>query len=131
MLDKSYMEKSVAPTPLAQALYARMVKAGYNQKSLARKAELNPTYLADIFKGKSRSPHMDKLQKVADVLGCTVMDLILLPDDGDGQAPDTRQVEEIAREARLLALFRGMDAEWQGKLLGIAEGLPHRFAKSG
>ena len=54
----------------------RMKASGYNQKSLARAAELNETAIRDILKGRSRNPRIDTLKAIATVLQCTVNDLV-------------------------------------------------------
>ncbi len=49
-----------------------MVAAGFNQKSLARAAELNETAVRDILKGRSKNPRIDTLDALAKTLRCPV-----------------------------------------------------------
>ena len=53
-------------------LRRRMIKAGYNQKGLARAAGLNETAVRDILKGRSRNPRSDTLEALGHVLGCSI-----------------------------------------------------------
>lgn len=59
-------------SPLQIELRRRMIKAGYNQKGLARAAGLNETAVRDILKGRSRNPRSDTLEALGRVLGCTI-----------------------------------------------------------
>lgn len=61
---------------VAAELRRRMEDSGYNQKSLALAASLNETYVRDILKGKSKNPEAGRLQRIANVLGCSVDDLM-------------------------------------------------------
>jgi len=66
--DVSHM----SDTPLQRELRRRMVAGGYNQKSLARAAQLNETAVRDILKGRSRNPRADTLEALGRILGCTI-----------------------------------------------------------
>jgi transcriptional regulator with XRE-family HTH domain len=57
-------------TELVARLRQLMQEAGYTQKGLALKAELNETAVRDILIGKSRNPQYQTLSKLARVLGC-------------------------------------------------------------
>lgn len=59
-------------TSLQRELRRRMKEAGYNQKSLARAAELNETAVRDILKGRSKNPRIDTLDALAKSLMCSV-----------------------------------------------------------
>ena len=61
---------------LQRNLTARMAQQGYHQKSLALAAGLNHTAIRDILKGRSRSPRLDTLVKIAHTLATTPNDLI-------------------------------------------------------
>jgi phage repressor protein C with HTH and peptisase S24 domain len=65
---------------LIDEMVRRMKAAGYNQRSLARAAGLNDTYIRDIIKGKSPSPRSEDLGKVAAALGCSITSLLPTPD---------------------------------------------------
>lgn len=59
-------------SPLQIELRRRMKAAGYNQKSLARVAQLNETAVRDILKGRSKNPRADTLEALGRILGCTI-----------------------------------------------------------
>jgi len=59
-------------SPLQIELRRRMEAAGYNQKSLARAAQLNETAVRDILKGRSKNPRADTLEALGRILGCTI-----------------------------------------------------------
>ncbi len=61
---------------LTREIRRRMEDGGFNQKSLARAAGLNDTAVRDILIGKSKNPRHDTVQKLADVLGCSMLDLL-------------------------------------------------------
>ncbi len=63
-------------TRLAGEIRRRMEAGGFNQKALARAAGLNQTAVRDILIGKSRRPRHDTLQKLAQALACSLMDLV-------------------------------------------------------
>lgn len=67
---------NMTDTFIAQELKRRMEERGFKQKSLARDAELNETYVRDILKGRSKNPEASKLARIAAVLGCTADDLL-------------------------------------------------------
>jgi len=66
----------MAESVIRDELRRRMEANEFNQKSLARAAQLNETAVRDILKGRSKNPRVDTLQAIAKVLGCTVNDLI-------------------------------------------------------
>lgn len=53
-----------------------MVERGFNQKSLALAAGLSETYCRDLFIGKSLNPKSEHLQRLADVLGTSLSQLM-------------------------------------------------------
>lgn len=53
---------------VAQNIEAAMKRKGTNPAEVARRAKINPTGVYDIMSGKSRSPRLDTLNKIA-VLG--------------------------------------------------------------
>lgn len=62
------MERDTVVMLVAQNLEAAMVRKGTNPAETARNAGLNRTGVYDIISGKSRSPRLDTLHKIA-VLG--------------------------------------------------------------
>ncbi len=67
---------SPSATPIAREIYRLMVEQGFNQKSLALAAGLSETYCRDLFVGKSRNPKTEHLQRLADVLGVSLSQLM-------------------------------------------------------
>lgn len=61
--------------PTADEIERRMALLSTNPKKLARNAGVGETYVRDLLTGRSRNPTIDKLQKIAGALGCTVDDL--------------------------------------------------------
>ena len=59
------MERDNFVMLVAQNLEAAMARKGTNPSEVARKAGINPTGVYDIISGKSRSPRLDTLQKIA------------------------------------------------------------------
>ncbi len=62
--------------PLAREIYRRMVAKKSTQKRLAIAAQLSDTYLRDLFDGRKQSVTVDKLQRIAEELDCTVGELL-------------------------------------------------------
>ncbi len=62
------MERDSIVVMVAANLAEAMARKGTNAAEVARRAGLNPTGVYDILKGKSRSPRLDTLHKIA-VLG--------------------------------------------------------------
>lgn len=92
---------------VANNIEAAMQARGINASELARKAHINPTGVYDILSGKSRSPRLDTIGKLAGALGMPVMDLL-----SDREAGDQRA--EIAR------LFAQLDPQERRRLLVTA-----------
>lgn len=57
---------------VAQNIEALMQKKGMDAAKLARAASINPTGVYDILKGKSRSPKIETINKIAQGLGVPV-----------------------------------------------------------
>ena len=66
---------------VAHNLEAIMASRGINAAELARRAKLNPTGIYDILKGKSRSPKVETLAKIAEALNVPIS--ILFEDRAD------------------------------------------------
>ena len=57
---------------VAANIQAAMTRGGINAADLARRAKLNPTGVYDILSGKSRSPRLDTIHKIASALGVPI-----------------------------------------------------------
>ncbi len=64
---------------LAQQIEARMKVRNISIMSLENKAGLKPHAVRNILTGKSKRPSAVSLQAIADVLGCSVKDLLTTP----------------------------------------------------
>lgn len=106
-------------SPIAREIYRRMVAAGLGQKALATKAELNETYVRDIFRGKSNNPKHEHLGKIAKALGCTLLDL------SDPGRPDNFEDGERAaqtdEEIALLKVWRRASDVGRDRIMGAIE----------
>lgn len=60
---------------VAREVYRRMLARGMTKKRLAIDSGLAPTYVHDLFRGKSKNPLSEHLAKLAGALGCSVDDL--------------------------------------------------------
>ncbi len=69
-------DSAMNDTHLVRELQRRMALARLSQKRLALMAGLNETAVRDIVTGRSQHPRHDTLQKLANALECTVVDLI-------------------------------------------------------
>jgi transcriptional regulator with XRE-family HTH domain len=88
---------------------------GFNQKSLAERAGLNPTYIRDLFTGKSKNPRHAHVQRIAVALGCTILDLI--DPRPPGARPQASEVVDAPDELAFLRFWRTLNPE--GKALFI------------
>ena len=82
----------ILDTPIKRQISSRMKIAGLNASALSEKAGLNDTAVKQILHGKSKSPKVDTVLKIAAALDCSILDLLeisLLPSsDTDTQIPD-------------------------------------------
>lgn len=62
-------------SPVAHAIYERMVERGFNQRSLSLAAGLGATYVRDMFMAVSKNPKSEQLGRIARALGCSVEEL--------------------------------------------------------
>ena len=60
-----FMERDALVMLVARNLQDAMTRKGTNAAEVARNAGLNPTGVYDIISGKSRSPRLDTLHKIA------------------------------------------------------------------
>ena len=80
------MERHEITMILASNLQAAMERRGVNAAELARKAHLNPTGVYDILSGKSRSPRLDTVAKIAGALAVSFSSLFEDKSDADIRA---------------------------------------------
>lgn len=101
-----------AQTPLAAYLRARMQELDIGQKQLAMRAGLGDTYVRDILRGRSTSPQVVKLTKLADALAVPVERLLHL-----ATASEASEIVQDTAELVLLRAWRELpDAEREGVL---------------
>lgn len=75
------MERDPLTMRVARNIEVIMEQLGTDAAKLARAAGLGPTSIYDIIKGRSRSPRLETLTKIADALGVPVG--LLLEEKGD------------------------------------------------
>jgi transcriptional regulator with XRE-family HTH domain len=76
------MERDSVVLMVAANLADAMARKGTNAAEVARRAGINPTGVYDILKGKSRSPRLDTLHKIAVLgLGIPLTTLFTEPSD--------------------------------------------------
>lgn len=68
---------------IAANIQALMASKDITAYSLAKEAGMNPTGIYDILKGKSRSPRLDTLERIARALHVTVHELMTEISDDD------------------------------------------------
>ena len=108
------MERDPIVLLVAHNLTAAMTRKGTNAAEVARKAGINPTGVYDILKGKSRSPRLDTLYKIA-VLGLAIPFNALFTEPSD-DALDQELIEALgmlptADRRRFLAMVRSVQPD--------------------
>src|SRR5476651_370756 len=63
-------------TQIAKQISTRMRAKNLTLSTLEREAGLTTHFVQSILRGKSKKPSAESLQAIADVLGCTVKDLL-------------------------------------------------------
>lgn len=63
-------------TPLARQILARLKAKNISVHTLEREAGVKPHAVVNIIRGASKKPSAELLQAVADVLGCTIRELL-------------------------------------------------------
>lgn len=91
---------------VAQNIEALMEQKGLDAAKLARASGLNPTGIYDILKGKSRSPKVETIAKIA--LGLNVPISAIFTGKGSSEQND------------LLALFEQLDPDRRALLMQAA-----------
>lgn len=110
------MERDTLVMLVASNIQAAMSRRGVNAAELARASGLNPTGVYDILSGKSRSPRLDTIGKIAHALGVSVASLF-----EEMQADDLKEqvIEAISRlpedeRRRILVTARAWAAAQHG-----------------
>lgn len=108
------MERDDIVMLVARNIEAVMARKGTNPAEVARRSGINPTGVYDILSGKSRSPRLDTLHKIAvQGLGVSFMSLFAEPSD---DALDQELIETIGlmpgnERQRFLAMARAFLAQ--------------------
>lgn len=117
------VELSPDAAPVAREIYRRMKAAKLGQKALAQIAGVNDTYVRDILKAKSLNPKSEQLSKVAEALGCTLLDLT--DPRPAGEVPPATEIVDDPDELAWLALWRRLTPVGRRRMLaGAAEDVP-------
>lgn len=80
-------------TPLAKQIFVRMKAKNLSIATLEREAGVSAHSVQNILRGKSKKPNAEIVQALADVLGCTVRDLLKKDDlfrEESGESPKER-----------------------------------------
>ena len=105
----------------AREIHRRMLDLGFSQKSLAARADVNSTYIRDIFLGRSQNPKTEQLQKVATALGCFVTDLT---DPGwAGANEPTSEAPDHPSELAIIEMWRVLSPFGRDKAIRQVAGL--------
>lgn len=80
------MERDELTMLLAHNIQAVMEMRGTNPSQIAKLAKLNPTGVYDILSGKSMSPKLDTVRKIANALNVSVQ--YLLQDRSEAELAD-------------------------------------------
>ena len=117
-MRRTAMSKPVPPlspdaSPRARVLYTLMIKRGFNYTTLARAAGVGATYVREIIIDKSKSPHAEKLSKVATALGCELEVLTNPPVEFVPPLSDFMKPSNVLplseREIALVLMWRALD----------------------
>ena len=103
------MERNEVVMLVARNIEAAMARKGTNPSEVARRAGINPTGVYDILSGKSRSPRLDTLAKIATLgLNMPVSALFAEPteDDLDQELIETIGMMESGERKRFLTMAR-------------------------
>lgn len=106
------MERNEIVMLVASNLEHAMKARGTNPAELARRAGINPTGVYDILSGKSKSPRLDTICKIADALNLPLVSLF--EDQGDDELRksiiDVLLTLPSVERQRLLVMARALAA---------------------
>lgn len=111
--------------PLAKEVRRLMDSVPIKQKHLAERAGVNPTYIRDILKGKSKNPITGKLRSVIDAFESLGVDARHL--FGLAAAPETAEMVSDPSELFLLHTWRKLPEE---ERKDIREFIVYRMARA-
>lgn len=106
------MERDAVVMIVARNIQETMDRKGVNPAELARSAGINPTGVYDIMSGKSRSPRLDTLHKIANGLGVPLSALFSQPaeDAVDRDLLEALGMMTTEDRKRFLAMARALAA---------------------
>ena len=104
--------------PTVREIHRRMVAAGLNNYSFAKKIGVNDTYFRDMYKSQSAGPRISFLPAIAAALECKVSDL-LNPSIADpaSREPEVGSEEDQAEEIALMGLWRILTPEARRRIM--------------
>lgn len=108
------MERDALVMIVARNIEAIMARQETNAAEVARRAGLNPTAVYDILSGKSRSPKLDTLHKIAKKgLGVAVSSLLVEVPDADLDQDQIAELMDMSEKdrRRFLAMARAWTAD--------------------
>lgn len=98
--------------------------AGMLQKELATRVGMQIEYLSKIESGKLPPPSESKIQAIAEILNCSIDELLLLAEKLPEDIPGT--IHESLRVPQFLRTARGLrDDQWD-ELIALARRLAHQ-----
>lgn len=102
------MEQNDAVTLFVSNLNAVIDRDKLNPHEIAARVGNNPTLVYDIIKGKSRSPKLDTVDKIAKAVGIPLVALLLEPgtDDLDREITEALGALPAADRRRFLSMAR-------------------------
>lgn len=117
--DMREVKLSSDASPVAREVYRRMAAAKLGQKALALKADVNETYVRDLYVGKSKNPKQQQLAKIAKALDCTLDDL-LHPERAE-ETQDAERTAKTPQEFAVLIAFRSGGREMRRAIVSAIE----------
>ena len=88
------MEEPLIATVLAENLYRLRKARGWSVSKLARTADVSHAYIEKLEAGRTASPSLVPLQRLADALGVTLDDLLTADPDGSREEAQKYETEE-------------------------------------
>lgn len=108
------MERDALVQLVARNIEAIMARKGTNPNAVAKRLGTNPTIIYDILSGKSKSPRLDTLHKIAVIgLGVPVSALLMEPDEDelDREIAQTFGLMPPSDRRRLLSMAQAWMAQ--------------------
>lgn len=118
---------------LIHEISQRMLEKGIGQKRLAVSAGLNETYVRDVLKGKSKRPDVFSIGRLAQVLDCSIEELIGFPTFKSSQVTRAIYCPEMSGESlytmeelAVIDLWRSLLPNQREHLIGLLEAMADR-----